>query len=170
MRDLSLLTWLASHCPQDVTLYLTEYIARHELSLVSREIQELERNGKLTVVPVARKSPAFEQARALKRQGFDAGEAEAIGWLMNTDVSPLPLFITNDRKARDGANGLSVPAGDVMDVIVEVIDSGLLSESDAADYCSPWSDRSQSLCKPRDFTTFEALLKQRRGRGSLRAP
>lgn len=169
LRDLSLLRALSLLAPDRVALWMTEYIARRELSLISRDIEELEKTGKLVVQSVVRGGEVFQRARELKRSGLDPGEAEAIAWALGRPAEERPLFVSNDRRAREEALRMRVPAGDLMDLLVEIIDAGLMGEPEASDKVSIWSDKSQSLCRPRDFSTFEDLLDRRRSRGALRA-
>jgi predicted nucleic acid-binding protein len=154
-----------------LSLHLTEHIARKELNMLAREVEALEKNGTVRVEPVPIRSEAGRLARTLKnspREGLHVGEAEAIAWAVGVPAASRPLFVSNDRRAREGALRPSVPAGDRMDLIGELIDAGLLHEKDAAEKVAVWSDKGQDLCRPRDFTTFAALLERRRQRGPLR--
>jgi len=62
--------------------------------------------------------------RRLKGQGHDRGEAEAIAWAAQLPRDQRPLFISVDKRARDGAKENGVPVGDILDLMIEAVDCG----------------------------------------------
>lgn len=111
---------------------MTEIIARRELSTIAAELAGFVATGRLRIEAIpARGTPASDSFKAFVREGHDRGESEAIAWATHLARSARPIFISNDRKARDLAKRQHVPSGDVMDLVVEAIETNVLSTSRA---------------------------------------
>ncbi|MEP7124687.1 MAG: hypothetical protein ABJE95_27410 [Byssovorax sp.] len=134
---------------------MCEFAARHELNDIDADIKALESNGYLTVKSVERRTPADSLYRKLKETGVDKGEAEAIAWAATLPDSDRPIFISADRAARVAAAKQSVREGDVLDLVVLLVESGALSKETARTKLAPWADREQQLGRPRDLLPFE---------------
>jgi predicted nucleic acid-binding protein len=144
---------------------MTGYIARHELSTVAAEVAAFCKTERLRIHDVSAKDASL---RDLKHKGHDKGEAEAIAWAMQLPREQRPLFISIDKRARDGARANGVPAGDIMDLIVEAVECGEVSIGEAREKASIWDDKRQVQGRPIDYTAFEATFKKRqqaRGQG-----
>ena len=160
VRGLSLLTALdVPGC----TWVMTGLVARKELRTILAEVAAFESSKRLRVEQIpSRGTPAADAFKDLCRQGYHQGEAEAVAWAMQLERGQRPLFISNDREARGLAKAKKIPVGDVMDLIIEAIDGNLLTVEQATAITAVWSDKRQGQCKPRDFTTFAEVLKNRR--------
>lgn len=141
-------------------IVITEYVARHELSSIDREIRDLEGVQVLRVEPVLRRNADF---RRLLAGGADKGEAEAIAWALAVPRGDRPLFVSLDDGARGHARDNAVPAGDIMDWLIDLIEAFVLTYSEAEQYTAPWLDQRQQRGRPRDFTTFAETFARRRG-------
>jgi predicted nucleic acid-binding protein len=136
---------------------MTEYVARHELSQLAREVAALEAAGALRIEPLEAKNADF---RRLRQSGADKGEAEAIAWALAQN--PRPCFVSVDKGARRLARENRVVAGDIMDLLTDLIGLGLLSLEEARSHAEPWNDRRQQRGRPADFTTFDEMFTRRR--------
>lgn len=145
--------------------HMTGYIARHELSTVAEDIDGLGKSGHLQVHDRSARDPRF---RELIQRGYDKGEAEAIAWAMDLPRDQRPTFISLDKRALKAAGENGVPAGDVMDLIVESIESGEITVEAAREKVAIWDDKHQVQGKPQDYTTFDETLARRRQTRSVR--
>jgi predicted nucleic acid-binding protein len=138
---------------------MTGYVARHELSTVAAAIDALCLSGRLLIHELPARDPRF---RALKQKGHDKGEAEAIAWAMHLPREDRPLFVSIDKRAREGARENGVPSGDIMDWIVEVVGCGAIAIEAAREKASIWDDKRQVQGRPHDYTTFDDTFERRR--------
>jgi predicted nucleic acid-binding protein len=138
---------------------MTGYIAKHELSDVVAEIGALCAAERLQIHQLPARDVGF---RRLKEQGHDRGEAEAIAWAAQLPRDQRPLFISVDKRARDGAKENGVPVGDILDLMIEAVDCGDVSYEDAREKASIWDDKHQVQGRPRDYTTFAETFEKRR--------
>lgn len=152
LRHLSMLEALATIPFRD--LHLTEYIARHELSTIDREVKALEASGILTVHRVVARTPAHKLFKKLKKSGAHKGEAEAMAWAALE--AQRPLFVTLDRGATRFANAEQVPVTDVFGLSIVLVKQGILRRETVEEKLSVWEDKKQGFCRPRDFTTLDA--------------
>jgi predicted nucleic acid-binding protein len=146
--------------------WMTGFIAHHELNGLQMEVRGLVQAGLVTIEDITARSPAYKKFQELRksRQGLHKGESEAIAWAMQRSRDERPLFISNDTRARKGAKHYGVPAGDLMDLAVEMIDSGLTELEDVKERLGVWDDRSQDLCRPGDYDDFDSTFQRRRER------
>ena len=163
VRNLSILE-LFRQAPVDQTpFFVTEYVGRHELHDVESDVKALEAEHRLQIMPVSRRKtdPEGARFRAYREDKLDKGEAESLAWVMGLADSK-PLFISNDRPAREGFERHGAPVGDVMDLVVEAIASGAI-ERDAAreKIASAWDERPNHLCRPRDYEDFDSTFARR---------
>jgi predicted nucleic acid-binding protein len=162
IRKLSILRLLV---PLSGRWLMTSYIARHELNDIADEITEFEKAGHLLVQATMAKDPLF---RKLKKEGHHVGEAEAIAWAAQLAVEERPIFISADKGARDGARTHGVPAGDLMDLVVEAIESGEVDRRAVREKVAVWDDKHQMLGRPSDYTTFDDTFEKRRQARDMR--
>ena len=161
-RDLGILDVFLSATAQRVRLYMTEYVARHELSPDAKTVDALCARDLLSIEPVAGRSvQAFLRKSRDKKSGLHKGEAEAIVWAMSLDRNQRPLFISNDLRARKGAEQHGVPAGDLMDFVVEATAAGVLARHDLNRLVAAWDDKEQQQCRPRDWSGFDSTFARR---------
>jgi predicted nucleic acid-binding protein len=137
---------------------LTEYIARHELSTITPEIDALVLARVIRIEAITMATPAYRTYRDLKRE-VHKGEAEALAWAVHQN--PKPLFVSCDRGALDAAARHRVPRTDLMGFIVECVQSGLVTRELAADALTPWNDPEQERGRPRDYGGFSTTYAQR---------
>jgi len=104
---------------------------------------------------VERRTPADRLYRQLKDTGVDKGEAEAIAWAASLPEPDRPLFISADRGARVAAAKQQVRAGDVLDLVVLLVENCVLLKETARAKLAPWADREQQLGRPRDLLPFD---------------
>lgn len=147
-------------------VYLTQYIAQHDLSDLHAEIGSFESVGLIKTEKVLSSDAAY----CLLRKQVDKGEAEAIAWSLKSNRKDRPLFVTRDKGALDCARNNRVPSTDLMGLIVELIETGLLTRKEAKEAVEPWSDPGQQIGKPRDYKTFDATFAKRRSRGPYYYP
>lgn len=159
LRSLLLIPVLRASQRLPRPMVVTEYVARHELVSIDREIRDLEAAGVVRVEPVLRKNADF---RRLRDDGADKGEAEAIAWALSIPRGERPLFVSLDVEARTFAERDGVPADDVMGFLVDLIEMGALSFAEGVKHTDPWQDQRQQRGRPRDFTTFDETLARRR--------
>lgn len=146
------------NCPG---LYLTEYVARHELSTLSSHVTALESSGRIRVFPVASRDAHYKR---FKQGRKNKGEAEIVAWLLGHARTERPRFISNDRGAHDLAAAERVPSGDLLDFILALVAHETLTLEEAEDKLAPWSDRGQQRCRPSDFTSFQVSVSRRQNR------
>jgi len=159
LRSLALVERLCSSERFPRPAVITQYVARHELSAIDGQIRELEAAGLVRVESILAKDPDF---RRLRQGGVDKGEAEAISWAMAQPPERRPAFISLDRKGRATARENGVSAGDVMDLLVDLIEQSVLTTEEARERVAPWDDRRQQRGRPSDFKTFDEMLDRRR--------
>lgn len=156
LRALKILDWLRLAAASQGTVVITEYVALHELSTLSADIDELKACGALRIEQVLRRQEHF---RRLIQSGADKGEAEAVAWAITQN--PGPVFISIDRAARRLARENKVRSGDIMDLLVDMIDLGIVAMNDVRERMYPWNDRRQQMGRPVDFTTFDDTFQRR---------
>jgi len=145
LRKLSLLKLIEE---AEIVVTLTEFVARHELSTVSNVIDDLERKDLLSVHAVRSGTPERRRFNDLKRRA-DKGEAEAIAWALGQDEKPV--FVSHDVRARALASEVGLTAFDVLDLAVELVESGQLQIADVQAKLMVWETEDQSFCRPKDF-------------------
>ena len=105
-RCLHGLRLLEAVCAALAPITLTEYVARHELSLLQRDVARLEAGSVIRIEPLLKGSEAAQRYRAFLRspekgeRAPDKGEAEAIAWALGEPPATRPLFVTRDDGAR----------------------------------------------------------------------
>lgn len=167
LHGLRLLDAVCAALAPHTTIALTEYVARHELNLLAREVDRLEKAHTIRVQPLLEGTPAAQRYRAFQRvpeRGErlpDKGEAEAVAWALDESHPTRPLFVTRDEGARRFAHRNEVPVTDVMGIVVEACLAGGLDRDAAAQALAVWDDRGQQLCRPADYAGFEATFAAR---------
>ena len=151
---------------QGRAVYLTQYVAEHDLSDLQTEIAFFKSKGLLIIEKVLSSDTTYRRLRRL----IDKGEAEAIAWSVKRDRSERPLFVARDKGALTCASNNKVPSTDLMGLIVELIQSELLTKKEAKEAVELWSDPGQQIGKPRDYKTFEATFAKRRSHGPYYYP
>lgn len=141
----------------DRRLVMTGYVARHELSLLGREVERFEKAQTVRIEDVRRDSDAGRRYRVFQREA-DKGEAEAIAWALDAGPQARPLFVSRDAGARRFAKEHGVPETDVMGLVVEAVLTGRLTRERAAEALAVWDDRDQQLGRPSDYAGFEATF------------
>jgi predicted nucleic acid-binding protein len=165
-RDLGVLDSLRRTADQRVRLYMTEYVARHELSSDAKTIEALCACNLLSIEKVSGKDvqKLLRESRD-KKSGLHKGEAESIIWAKGLDRKERPLFISNDRRARRGAEQHGVPAGDLMDFLVEAVQAKVVELDEMKRLVSAvWNDREQQQCRPHDWDGFDSTFARRQAR------
>lgn len=163
VRAMSFLRLLRNAAPDTTSFVMTEYVARHELHDVEGDVTALETEKRLRIERVSRRGsdPQGQRFRAYQEDGLHKGEAESLAWVMGLD-GIRPLFISNDRGARNGFARHRAPTGDVMDLIVEAVTSGAVDRTAARDVVSAtWDDRPDHRCRPLDYSDFDSTFAQR---------
>jgi predicted nucleic acid-binding protein len=167
LHGLRLLDAVCAALAPHTTIVLTEYVARHELSLLQREIARLERSGTIRVERLIKGTEAAGRYRAFQRSPErgdrppDKGEAEAVAWALDGPPEARALFVTRDDGATRFAMKKSVPVTDVMGIVVEACIVGGLDRAVAAQALSVWDDRGQQICRPADYDGFEGTFAAR---------
>lgn len=141
-------------------IVVTEYVARHELNLLSSVVEGFERRGLLSIQKVLKGTPAAQRYRQFQREA-DKGEAESIAWALDEPRASRPLFVTRDRGARTLAERQSVPVTDVMGIVVEACELGGLDRRIASEALAVWDDPEQELCRPARYAGFAATYAER---------
>jgi predicted nucleic acid-binding protein len=170
IRTLSLLDVIAASPAMRGVLVMTEVVARHDLSPLGSLIRQAEAAGWLVVRAVRRRTPEDAVYRRLKRAGVHKGEAEAIAWSASRASESRPVLVSNDRDARKTATDERVRSGDVMDLVVLLVEAGVVPRAVAREKLGPWVDPEQQLGRPKDLTPFdfERAYGLRRGRWTTR--
>jgi predicted nucleic acid-binding protein len=153
------LSFLRSLAARKGSWLMTGYIARHELSTVAAEVDAFCQTERLRIHEIPAKDARY---RELRQQGHDKGEAEAIAWATQLPRDQRPLFISLDKRARDGAEENGIPAGDILDLMVEAVECGEVSIGEVRDKASIWDDKRQAQGRPHDYTTFDDTFERRR--------
>ena len=143
------------------SVYLTQYVAKHELSDLQGEIAAFTSAGLIEIKTLPASDPAYRKLRA----EVDKGEAEAIAWSLTIDAKDRPLFVARDAEALRCARKNGVPATDLMGLLVDLVESGLLTKEEAKSAVDPWNDPDQQLGKPKNYKGFDATFVTRRSRG-----
>ena len=125
LRKLSVLDLMITATTLPRPLLMCEYAARHELSSIFGELSNLERQTYLSICSVHAKEKKL-QIRSLIREGTDKGEAEAVVWSLAQDNDCRPCFVSVDRGARRIAREKGLVAGDVFDLIVDLLGRRIL--------------------------------------------
>lgn len=166
LRKLSVLELMIGAETLPRPLLMCEYAARHELSSISGELSNLEHQTHLHVCGVHEKAKKL-QIRSLVKEGTDKGEAEAVVWSLAQDKDCRPCFVSVDRRARQIGREKGLTAGDVFDLIVDLLEERILDVAGVQLKLLVWEDRRQQLGRPSDFTNFrETLQKRQRDRWS----
>jgi len=137
---------------------VTEYIARHELNLLSSVVDLYEKAGTLSIERVVKGTAAGVRYRQLQRTA-DKGEAEAIAWAL--EASSSTLFVTRDKGARDLAIAQGVAVTDVMGIVVEACELAGMDRELAKSCLAVWDDPGQQLCRPNPYPGFEQTYAER---------
>jgi hypothetical protein len=161
VRKLNLLPAMCAARPGGKPVTIGEYVARRELSGLASELKELERVGSVVVVAIERRGPSGARFKNLKNAGMDAGEAEALAWALDLPPAERPMFVSLDVAARGAAVRHGVVSGDVMDLVVELVEAGIVVRADAEAALVVWEDRRNQFGRPPDFTTFDATYQAR---------
>jgi predicted nucleic acid-binding protein len=156
---LDLLTAVSSSAASPITVM--EFAARHELNSIQVEIASLESKGAIEIKTIERRDLTF---RDLIKKGVHKGEAEAIAWILHQRKALRPLFVSRDSGAIRAARTRGVAATDVMGLVVEAIDSEVISMGQARSALVVWDDRSQQICRPADYQGFEPTYARRHNR------
>lgn len=156
LHSLSVLSLMASR--EVPKLYITEYVARHELCALATLVSAMESSGRLTIPPLAARDANFKRFR---RDGADKGESESVAWCLQTERDERPRFISNDRRARTLASSADVPFGDLLDFIIALLDAGTITTAEAEEKLAPWRDPGQQRCRPAGFTSLTDALAKR---------
>ena len=109
---------------------------------------------------VARGVEAVDPLYRRLRKSVDKGEAEAIAWLVKTR-EPF-VFVTRDARAARAAIAEKVLCTDVLGLAVDLLALQAFTESDARIALSTWDDKSQQVCRPRDWNGFDEAVARRR--------
>lgn len=160
LRKLSILDLMVAAATLPRPLLICEYAARHELSSISAELSALKDQTHLHICSVQEKEKK-RQIRSLIKKGTDKGEAEAIIWSLAQGKDCRPYFVSVDRRARRTAREKGLAAGDVFDLIVDLLEERVLDSAEVQLKLLVWEDRKQQLGRPSDFTNFEETLKKR---------
>lgn len=164
LHGLRLLDVVCTALVRRTSIVLADYVAHHELNLLQRDVERLERAGTLRIERLLKGTEAVKRYREFQRQPArggrppDKGEAEAIAWALDTPPYSRALFVTRDDGARRFANEQGVPVTDVMGIVVEACIACELDRSVAAQALSVWDDRGQQLCRPADYAGFEGTF------------
>jgi len=161
LRRLSVLELMIGAETLPRPLLMCEYAARHELSSVSDELSVIEQQTHLHICGVHEKAKK-QQIRSLIKEGTDKGEAEAVVWSLAQDKDCRPCFVSIDRRARRLAREKGLTAGDVFDLIVDLLEGHVLDVARVQLKLLVWEDRRQQLGRPSDFTNFREMLQKRR--------
>lgn len=169
LHGLRLLDAVCGALATRTSIVLTEYVARHELSLLQREIDRLERARTIQIARLLKGTEEANRYRAFQRPASkgerppDKGEAEAVAWALGEPPSRRALFVTRDDGATRFARRQGVPVTDVMGIVVEACVTGGLDRALASQALSVWDDRSQQLCRPADYAGFDETFVAREG-------
>lgn len=160
LRKLSILDLMIGSETLTRPLLMCEYAARHELSSIAGELSNLECRTHLRVCSVQDKAKK-QDIRRLIKEGTDKGEAEAVVWSLAQDKDCRPCFVSVDRGARQIARAKGLVAGDIFDLIVDLLGKGVLGVAEVQVKLLVWEDRRQQLGRPSDFTSFEETSTRR---------
>ncbi|MEO5332299.1 MAG: hypothetical protein H7839_09775 [Magnetococcus sp. YQC-5] len=144
----------------NISISMTSFAARNELSDISSEIDNLVRSNCLAIKSVRVRTVEHQKYNALIRNGVHKGEAEAIAWIVSQPKGQRPAFVSNDRGARNAALQQHLEAGDVMDLLVCLVRLGSLTQQETEKLTTQWSEHVNAFCRPTDYkdfyTTFQA--------------
>lgn len=158
MRHVSVLKTLET---ATAALYMTDFIARHELASVANVIEGLEHAGRLATAGIKGRTPAHQRYRELQKAGADKGEAEAIAWASLN--KPNLIFITHDVGARKHAVSHKLTCDDVFGLAIRLVESKEMTFEEAKGKFSFWDDDKNAFGKPADYTSFAETWAKRGG-------
>lgn len=161
LRKLSVLELMIGAVTFPGPLLMCEYAAYHELSSISDELPVLVHRNHLRVCRVQEKAER-QQIRSLMKEGTDKGEAEAVVWSLAQNRDCRPCFISADRRARQTARENGLRAGDVFDLVVDLLEEKVLTFAEVQQKLRAWEDRRQQLGRPSDFKDLQETLQKRR--------
>ena len=149
----------------EVELFLTGYVACHELStLWSARLEPLVHSGRIRVEDVIAKTPAYSRRRELQKAGADKGEAEAVAWATGIPLEKRPTFVSCDARARELAASVGVEAIDLGDLAALLIVEERATETEVTAKIATWDDTKQQQGRPARWTTVAASLPERKRR------
>lgn len=143
----------------NLTLIWTGYVFENELSNLQTELGPLRQSGRIQVQSLAVRTPAHGAFKALQQQGVDKGEAEAIAWSRSSPTQNRRLFVSDDKRARNTADG-DPPAISSAECVALMVVSGHLSEHVAEQLLSVWDDQGQRQGRPRGWKSVEQDFQQ----------
>lgn len=164
IRAMSFLRLLRAAPVDQTPMFMTEYVAHHELSVVRSDVDEIANEHRLQIQSVSRRKQDDEgqRFRLYRSEGMDKGESESLAWAIGLNAADRPLFISNDGGAIAGFGHHGVPAGRVIDLIVEAVESGAVDRDAARTVASAaWDDRPDNQCRPSDYTDFDETYARR---------
>lgn len=162
LRELGLLEpGLRAAAPRGRT-HLVQFVARHELSLVSQTVEALEKNGLIVIESVLAGSEAGRLFRKLMKEGHDKGESESIAWASGVPQEDRPVFVTADRGATRLARDNRVPVTDVFGLVLAWVELAGLDRQLVADALTSWDQPHSGRCGPKGWAGFEHALRERR--------
>ncbi|MBF0348446.1 MAG: hypothetical protein HQL81_12340 [Magnetococcales bacterium] len=159
MRKLAILDPLCR--THSLFVVMTSYIARHELKDLSKEVSALETNGCLSIHSVFVRTPEHSEFKRLSNNGIHKGEAEAIAWINGQPQDQKPAFISNDRGARTAAKENRVETGDVLDLLVCLVQLGSLTKGEAEQLTISWGEHPNAFCRPTHYMDFHTTFRTR---------
>ncbi len=160
LRKLSVLGLMITAGKLADPLLMCEYAARHELSSLCDELSNLEKQSLLRVCSVQGRMER-SQIRSLIKEGAHKGEAEAVVWALDQDRDCRPFFISVDRRARQTARQKGLFAGDIFDLIVDLLEESVIVVTEVQPKLLVWEDRKQQIGRPSDYTIFGEALRKR---------
>lgn len=165
LRNLSILDILCQ--ASGLAVLLTSFIARNELNDIADTVNQMETSGYLSIEKVLVRTPAHQEYQRLCHSGVHKGEAEAIAWMCSLPKNQWPAFVSNDVGARTAAAQKGLETGDVMDLLVCLVQLGALTKQEAQQRTIPWGDHPNAFCRPKDYTNFDTTFRKRQLRQSL---
>jgi DNA-binding PadR family transcriptional regulator len=160
LRTLGLLndlTILAGAKPPKLALYTTWYVAKHELSSLSSEIDQLEKQGLLGIRRVETGTAAFKLFRKLQ-QDFDKGESELGAWIATS--CPNAVLASCDLQVPRMAKQLGFKSLDLGDLAIVLVKDSLVPEATVAQRLRPWANPHVGQGRPNWWTNLDDALKR----------
>lgn len=148
------------------SIVITGYVARHELSTVQPDLEALIACGSVREVKVGLRTDAGRLYRELQRRAHK-GEAELVAWASTAAEKDALLMVSNDGGARRLAGEYGLSAGDVVDLLIELLDAAAITIDDAEARFAPWADRGRRSERPSDYVTSLRETISRRTGGRL---
>jgi predicted nucleic acid-binding protein len=146
---------------------LTSFIARTELNDIADTVNQMATSGRISIEKVLVRTPTYLEYKQLLRSGVHKGEAEAIAWICSLPKEQRPAFVSNDVGARTAAVQKGLETGDVMDLLVCIVQLGVLTKHEAQQLTIPWGCHPNAFCRPKDYTIFDTTFCNRQLRQSL---